>query len=315
MGNNFSLDLCLPIGGEDAGSTFKHKKSVMADKPLHKPSNAAPRKPRAVMSAKGSDSFFVGSKKNAFKSDELTYGSGGKLAFFLLFVLGAFLSTEWRLDPAKALLKEVRAKAVNPSMFNAPQVDGALVHTFGKAFLQVDSGLKDPLFGRDFGDFVEFSRVPEYCQWKATRRVVKEVAGQDPEGKDILVEVEKSVYEKDWRAERIDSSSFPDPVAYHNPQRDPAPPLTVRTTEDLTFSPESAGEEGPNTTWFQGSDLSVGAEHLAELFAPEMKEKTKGEATAVSLADSACGLGLRALKTIPRSPSLRACAFGTRFQL
>ena len=135
---------------------------------------------------------------------DIKYGGGGKIGFCVIFCvcIGVVLGGEWSLVRTKKVLSEVKSTALEldaPPPGGAPaspfktfwdyfsleawwtwffppeyrakdELNNKLVHTFGKVSLQVDSGLKDPLFGRDFGDFVEFSRVPEYCQVRRGRR-------------------------------------------------------------------------------------------------------------------------------------------------
>jgi len=104
--------------------------------------------------------------------------------------------------------------------------------------------------------------VTEYCQWKETRHEEREWVGKDPDfcgaasrGQESCSNVDcrsRSVggcardgcckifpgadiyrpkiwfsYSKGWSPHKISSIFFDNPVAYHNPSRDPAPALTL----------------------------------------------------------------------------------------
>lgn len=266
---NLNLDLCIPA--IESEQVAKKPKA-----PVSKKATNHAKKPQAVMSA--ANGSFFGPKK-APAANDIRYGGGGKVGFGILVLVGVFLSIDWRSTPTKNILKEVKSAAVeldgavpalwkrlfSSSIFKASaDLDGSLVHTVGKVSLEVDSGLKDSFFGRDFGDFVEYERIPEYCQWKETS--IKKGG------------VVSYTYEKDWRSELIDSSSFNDP-SYTNPQRDPAPRFSESTSADLTFrtletSGKNATVEGPFT---------IAAKHLSNLFTPFAKERTAGPVTAKSV--------------------------------
>mmetsp|Transcript_94323 Transcript_94323/g.270153 ORF Transcript_94323/g.270153 Transcript_94323/m.270153 type:complete len:434 (-) Transcript_94323:746-2047(-) len=132
------------------------------------------------------------------------------------------------------------------------------------------------------GAAVQAKRVPEYCQWQEIRHVHRNKVGQEPDyctstgaegcnvncggrsvnscggtnqngqaccrvqrGADIYEESISFTYHKGWRAGRINSLLFDNPVAYNNPSRDPAPswsgtvpsPVHLGTTSSPSSSP------------------------------------------------------------------------------
>ena len=89
------------------------------------------------------------------------------------------------------------------------------------------------------------------------------------EGADLVEEEVSFTYHKAWRRHRVNSLLFDNAIAYHNPQRDPAPPLHAASTVDVALAapPSSGGASsgGASSDAFSSSSyapLVVEASHL-----------------------------------------------------
>ena len=83
------------------------------------------------------------------------------------------------------------------------------------------------------------------------------------EGADLVEEEVSFTYHKAWRRHRINSLLFDNAIAYHNPQRDPAPPLHVVSTVDVALAaPPSSGASSDASSSSSYAPLVVEASHL-----------------------------------------------------
>uniref|UniRef100_A0A7S2RE10 Uncharacterized protein n=1 Tax=Rhizochromulina marina TaxID=1034831 RepID=A0A7S2RE10_9STRA len=137
--------------------------------------------------------------------------------------------------------------------------------------------LKDDLLGLYFSARdITARRVPEYCQWSEIKHVLDRVIGREPDyctatnaagctsscaslsasscsrggrgegggpcctlhrGADIIEQEVSFSYHKAWRPHRINSLLFDNAITYHNPSRDPAPPVEHITSADVVMEP------------------------------------------------------------------------------
>jgi len=163
--------------------------------------------------------------------------------------------------------------------------------------------LRDPFFGFEVPNEnkdVVLKRNTEYCQWVEVPQHRQEKIGQDPDycaksssdeacantdcsgyrsqgqcgstranccswrrGADIYKTTTTYLYHKGWRNSRISSLLFDNPVAYHNPQRDPAPSTIFKTQAKVDLS---GGQYGSNEA------LMVQSTDLESIFTPMRQE-------------------------------------------
>lgn len=131
-------------------------------------------------------------------------------------------------------------------------------------------------------------------------------------GDDIYKEEKSYKYHKKWRSKRIDSNNFDNPVAYRNPQRDPAPSTQVFADGNGV---DLSGGRGGNGRGPQG--LHVSAKDLEPVMEP-FKLMLLSEDVAKNLEPHALKAGFGEVSqvylysTVPKdglnNPSVRAGA-------
>ncbi|KAJ1551951.1 hypothetical protein HK405_013289 [Cladochytrium tenue] len=140
---------------------------------------------------------------------------------------------------ARQILRHIDADAppppppasADPPPYDAPAESGPLAHLVG-SLVHVSSRhvaprlVSDVDFGLEFPAAVKVARVTEYCQWQE-HFTEDSVTETDANGDEHETIVRRYYYTKGWHSYRIPSIFFDQPVAHHNPQRDPFPSSTI----------------------------------------------------------------------------------------
>jgi Transmembrane protein 43 len=108
----------------------------------------------------------------------------------------------------------------------ATGAQGRLVHLSGVA-IEAKEAVVDQDFEVTFDNAATAKRVTEYCQWQEYRHETERKVGTDRNGDDIVETDVSFSYSLNWRPHLVMSMLFDNPVAYHNPQRDPVPSYTA----------------------------------------------------------------------------------------
>lgn len=172
-----------------------------------------------------------------------------KICFFasILIALGFLVWAETTLASTTEMLEEAARRAITvsgPSDVDA-SMNGKLV------FIPVHNTPKiagatpqDDFFGLTFAEDVATAhRVAEYCQWdeRVYTREVKEGVNPDT-GKERIRHEKEYVYVKGWTSHLVSSAFFDNPVAYHNPSRDPAPSRTFHSSGGVDLNADTPGK-------------------------------------------------------------------------
>lgn len=122
----------------------------------------------------------------------------------------------------------------------AKQSKSKYLHIAVKSPALVSATALDPFFGVGGGETsVELRRYTEYCQWHEIMHSNRILVGRDPacrpeeEGDHCNVydtQISYSYY-KGWSPQLISSSTFDNPLAYRNSDRDPCPTATFLSSE------------------------------------------------------------------------------------
>ena len=162
----------------------------------------------------------------------------------------ALIMTERTLYLTAGCIEEAGESAIQcDSPYVIDQNEGALIFATSDPRHQPTLNGKPPkdeYFNFEFdSDHGIGKRVTEYCQWSEMRHSrSKDTGRKDDKGNSIYTQEVWYTYHKAWRKHRIQSLVFDNPVAYNNPQRDPAPSKTIASHEGIDISGKASPVRG-----------------------------------------------------------------------
>lgn len=182
------------------------------------------------------------------------------IVLLALIAFGGLFITEKNFHMDIGVLDEAYENAhVLKSTEVAPENEHHLVFVTSPHPTLIGSSPQDPLLGFQAPQgYALLSRVAEYCQWEEIRHSTTTRIGTDRQDNPIYRTDVSFSYYKGWRGYQIASYLFDNPVAYHNPARDPAPSRAV-----FAGDVDLAGV-GDDASPGAGESLRMSSENLGE---------------------------------------------------